>query len=166
MLGLLVTLIYINISIRELPFGIIKASFGIYLGWICIATIANVTTLLVNAGWNGFNISQEVWTIIMILTGTVIIAITIYRLRNPFVGFSFPSIGQFFLSLLAGLVLFLALFVLYQALEKFEASRVIPAIGGILPLFTLGLVYFLSSGRETLTVQDFIAFALLVLGSF
>lgn len=88
MLGLLVTLIYINISIRELQFGIIKASFGIYLGWICIATIANVTALLVNYNWSGFNISQETWTIIMIFIGTLIIARTIYRLKNPFVGLS------------------------------------------------------------------------------
>jgi hypothetical protein len=88
MLGLLTTLIYINISIRELPFGIIKATFGIYLGWICIATIANVTALLVNANWNGFNISQETWTIIMIFVGTLIIALTIYRLENPFIGLS------------------------------------------------------------------------------
>lgn len=88
MLGLLITLIYINISIRELPIGIIKASFGIYLGWICIATIANVTTLLVNAGWNGFKFSHEAWTIIMIFIGTIITAMTIYRLVNPFIGLS------------------------------------------------------------------------------
>lgn len=36
------------------------------LGWICIATIANVTALLVNYNWNGFGISEEPWTIIMI----------------------------------------------------------------------------------------------------
>jgi len=88
MTGLLVALIYINISIRELPFGIIKASFGIYLGWICIASIANVTALLVGANWNGFNISQEIWAIIMILTGMLIVALTIYNLKNPFIGLS------------------------------------------------------------------------------
>jgi hypothetical protein len=86
MMGLLVTLIVINISIRELPFGIIKATFGIYLGWICIATIANVTALLVNSNWSGFNIPQETWTIIMIVIGTVLIGLTIYRLKNPFIG--------------------------------------------------------------------------------
>jgi hypothetical protein len=88
MLGLLISLIYINISIRDLPFGIIKASFGIYLGWICIATIANVTALLVNYNWNGFNISRETWTIIMIFTGALIVALTIFRLKNPFTGLS------------------------------------------------------------------------------
>ena len=86
MLGLLVTLILINISIRELPFGIIKATFGIYLGWICIATIANVTALLVNLNWNGFNIPQETWTIIMIFIGTLLVTLTIYGQKNPFIG--------------------------------------------------------------------------------
>jgi hypothetical protein len=88
MVGLLITLIYINLYIKELPFGLIKAAFGIYLGWICIATIANVTALLVNAGWNGFGISQEVWTIVMVSVGTLLAALTLYRLGNPFLGLS------------------------------------------------------------------------------
>ncbi len=88
MAGLLVTLIYINIQIRDLPFGIIKASFGVYLGWICIATIANVTALLVDINWNGLGISETAWTIIMITTGTILVILTLYRLQNPFIGLS------------------------------------------------------------------------------
>jgi len=86
MAGLLITLIYIGLTINKLPFGIIKASFGIYLGWICIVTIANVTALLVSYGWNGFNVSQEAWAIIMILAGTLIVSFTLLQLRNPFIG--------------------------------------------------------------------------------
>lgn len=88
MLGLLVSLVWINIFIKDMPFGFFKAAFGIYLGWICIATIANVTALLVTAGWGGFGISEETWTIIMILVGTLVVALTIWRLDNPFIGFS------------------------------------------------------------------------------
>jgi len=88
MLGLLISLIYINLYIKELPFGFIKAAFGIYLGWICIATIANVTALLVNSGWNRFGISEETWTIVMISIGALITALTVYRLLNPFIGLS------------------------------------------------------------------------------
>lgn len=88
MLGMLVTLIYINIIIKDLPLGLIKASFGIYLGWICIATIANVTALLVHYNWNGFGISEEAWTIIMIAVGALIVSLTLYRLDNPFIGLS------------------------------------------------------------------------------
>lgn len=86
MVSLLLTLIMINVNIRDIPFNLIKSAFGIYLGWICIATIANVTALLVHYGWNGFGISQEAWTIIMIATGTLIVTLTIFRLLNPFIG--------------------------------------------------------------------------------
>jgi hypothetical protein len=88
MVGILLALIHINVWIKDLPFGIIKASFGIYLGWICIATIANVTAILVHYNWNGFGISEKTWTIIMICIGTLIAMVSIYRLRNPFVGLS------------------------------------------------------------------------------
>jgi len=88
MVCVLISLIYINIAIRHLPLGIIKAAFGIYLGWICIATIANVTALLVSYNWVGFGLSQETWTIIMIAIGALIVALTIYRISNPFIGLS------------------------------------------------------------------------------
>ena len=88
MIGLLVTLIMINLQLRDLPLGLLKAAFGIYLGWICIATIANVTALLVDAGWGGMGIPQHVWTIILIATGTLIVSITILRINNPFIGLS------------------------------------------------------------------------------
>ena len=88
MVSLLVSLIYINMAIEHLPLGIIKAAFGVYLGWISIATIANVTALLVNYKWNGFGVSHETWTIIMIAIGALIVALTIYRISNPFIGLS------------------------------------------------------------------------------
>ncbi len=86
MIGLLITLIFINILVSDQPQGIIKAAFGIYLGWICIATIANVTALLVHYKWNAFGISEETWAIIMILAGTIITGLAVYKYRNPYIG--------------------------------------------------------------------------------
>lgn len=86
MLLLLVTLIMINTRISGSSQGLIKASFGVYLGWICIATIANVTALLVAYHWNGFGISDVAWTIIMIAAGTVIVSLSIMNFRNPYIG--------------------------------------------------------------------------------
>jgi hypothetical protein len=88
MLGLLGTLIFINLRLTGQPNGIIKAAFGIYLGWICIATIANFTALLVHYKWNGFGISQEMWTILMIVAGMVIAGLAVSRFKNPFIAFS------------------------------------------------------------------------------
>lgn len=81
----------------------------------------------------------------------------------PFVGFVRPDFRQTVLSLLAGGLSVFAGYFLYLALERFEASRVIPAIGGILPLFTLGIVY-ISTGKGP-APESLAAFFLLVLGS-
>lgn len=85
MLGLLGSLIFINLSLKGAAPGITKAVFGIYLGWICIATIANVTALLVDYNWQAFGISHEIWTIALILVGAAITSLAIYRLNNLFI---------------------------------------------------------------------------------
>lgn len=86
MLALLVTLIIMNLNIINIKPGIVKASFGVYLGWICIATIANVTSLLVYYKWNGFSIPDETWTIIMISAGAVIATLSVINMNNPYIG--------------------------------------------------------------------------------
>ena len=86
MIGLLVSLIFLNIQIKDQPYNLVKAAFGIYLGWICIATIANVTAVLVSINWGGFGISEQAWTIIMIAAGTIIVILALLRLNNPYMG--------------------------------------------------------------------------------
>ena len=49
--------------------------FSIYLGWITVATIANTTQLLYFLDWNGWGISPEIWTVIMLAAGVVISAL-------------------------------------------------------------------------------------------
>ena len=51
----------------------VQVPFSIYLGWITVATIANVTDLLWSLGWNGFGLSAEAWFLLM-LGATIIIA--------------------------------------------------------------------------------------------
>lgn len=55
--------------------------FVIYSGWVTVASIANVSSYLVKIDWNGFGISAEVWTIIMIAIATIINIIIIFK-RN------------------------------------------------------------------------------------
>jgi len=88
MLGLLVVLIYINARIQTSSSVFFNIAFGIYLGWICIATIANLTALLVHYNWGGWGISHETWAIIMIVAGTAITILAITRLDNPYIGFA------------------------------------------------------------------------------
>lgn len=46
--------------------------FSVYLGWITIATIANVTALLVNINWNTWGLSEQFWAVAVIIVGIVI----------------------------------------------------------------------------------------------
>ena len=45
---------------------ITDGSLGLYLGWVAIATAANITALLVAVGFTGFGIPAEVWALIVI----------------------------------------------------------------------------------------------------
>jgi len=60
----------------------LRIPFGLYFGWITVATIANITVLLVQLGWNGFGITPEVWTAIIIAVGALIATSTMYSVRN------------------------------------------------------------------------------------
>jgi hypothetical protein len=48
---------------------LVHLPFSIYLGWVSVATIANVTSVLDYLNWGGWGISPEIWTVIMLLTG-------------------------------------------------------------------------------------------------
>ena len=50
----------------------VNIPFGIYMGWITVATIVNVTVVLFNLGWTGWGISPETWTMFLLVVGTVI----------------------------------------------------------------------------------------------
>lgn len=60
----------------------IVAPFSVYFGWITVATIANITVLLVSIGWNGFGIADFVWTSITLLVGALIGIVRMRRDRN------------------------------------------------------------------------------------
>lgn len=88
MLVILITLIAIYLQIRKVrnPNGAQKlfflAPFSIYLGWISVATIANITVLLVSIGWNGFGIAPQVWTSLVIAVAAILALIFLFKYRD------------------------------------------------------------------------------------
>ena len=46
--------------------------FSIYLGWITVATVANITDWLYLVEWNGFGISAPVWAVIMLAVASLL----------------------------------------------------------------------------------------------
>jgi len=79
MLGLLTSLI---LAYRRLDIGratvdikerlMIHLPFSVYLGWISIATIANISVALTAIGWDGFGIEASTWAILIIIVALVL----------------------------------------------------------------------------------------------
>ncbi len=79
MIGILLTLIKIylnlNIGLEDISTKdkiLVHLPFSVYFGWISIATIANTTVLLVATGWDGFGISEPIWTIIVLIIALIL----------------------------------------------------------------------------------------------
>ncbi len=58
--------------------------FSVYLGWITIATIANVSALLVDINWNTFGLGEQFWTVLVIVVGIAIALSTLFIRRDTF----------------------------------------------------------------------------------
>lgn len=89
MLGFLATLLRLNETTgvgksktSKLEKGISHWPLGIYQGWITVATIANVTALLVGNGWRGGGLSEAFWAILMIITGAAVAVFILFRQNN------------------------------------------------------------------------------------
>ena len=52
----------------------VRVPFSIYLGWITVATIANLTSVLYFLNWSGWGISPEAWTVVMLAAAGLIAA--------------------------------------------------------------------------------------------
>ncbi len=51
---------------------LVNLPFSVYLGWITVATIANVTDLLSYLNWDGWGLPPEAWAIVMLVAATAI----------------------------------------------------------------------------------------------
>ncbi len=82
---LMLALLYCLIKIADLSHDmslnvseklLIKIPFGVYFGWITVATIANITAFLVSIGWKDFIFPDYIWMIIVLF---VWVGISIWR---------------------------------------------------------------------------------------
>jgi len=59
-----------------------QVPFSIYLGWITVATIANVTSVLVWVGVEPYTSSAVVWTVVVIFVATLITSLMLITRRD------------------------------------------------------------------------------------
>ncbi len=60
----------------------VRVPFSIYLGWITVATAANVTSLLDYLKWDGFGIAPEIWMGIVLAAVLVIATLMAFTRRD------------------------------------------------------------------------------------
>ena len=88
MLALLATLIisYLRLDVgraraRTAELWSVDIPFGVYLGWVSVATIANISSFLDFISWDGWGIDPQAWTVIMLAVASVL-GLLMARLRR------------------------------------------------------------------------------------
>ncbi|MEK3899497.1 MULTISPECIES: tryptophan-rich sensory protein [unclassified Paenibacillus] len=61
---------------------LVKLPFSLYLGWISVATIVNVSVVLVKNDWGGFGLSGILWAVIMLCVGAVLAVLVSFPYRD------------------------------------------------------------------------------------
>lgn len=92
MVGILATLIaiYSRLNIGKLNPALswkdkllYQLPFSLYLGWISVATIANIASVANHYGWDGFGIAEPIWSAIMMLVAVVVVGIVLINRQDP-----------------------------------------------------------------------------------
>lgn len=85
MLGLLGTLVLIHRRLRPtrraggLARWVVALPFSVYLGWITVATIANISQMLYRAGYRGQPLGEETWALLVLAVGVGVATIMLLR---------------------------------------------------------------------------------------
>lgn len=76
LLGLLIAS-YLRLDVNRVPvsraeYWSVDVLFSVYLGWITVATVANITDWLYLVGWDGFGIPAQTWAVIMLAVASLL----------------------------------------------------------------------------------------------
>jgi len=138
MVVILFSLAAISILVKHLK-GLTKIAFGVYFGWITIATIANITIYLVSI--NGYtNVAMNLQTVLILFIGMLIASVTLYRQNDLFYG---------------AVIVWAYLGIYMKHVDPFEFDRGYPSIIdtslisiGII-LVVMGLTFYLNHKKKT-----------------
>ena len=61
---------------------LVYVTFSIFLGWITVATVANVGQVLTSYGWSGWGLTGETWGIVALIAAGLIAATVTAGLRG------------------------------------------------------------------------------------
>ena len=61
-----------HVAVSRLEYWSVDVLFSVYLGWITVATVANISDWLYSIGWNAFGISAQAWAVIMLFVASLL----------------------------------------------------------------------------------------------
>jgi len=82
------------VRIQEGKRWLLPLSFGIYTGWLFIATVVNIAAALVKLKWNGFGIANDIWAMIILIVSVLLIILVLLKIRNA--AFPLPVAWAYF----------------------------------------------------------------------
>lgn len=95
--GFLITLSLICLKLRKIHEKnrfLLPLAFGLYTGWLMIATVVNISASLVKMQWNGFGISQEILAVITLIIAIILVFLVLQSNKN--VVFPLPIAWAYF----------------------------------------------------------------------
>jgi len=84
-LGFVITLALISVKLLKIREGkrwLLPVSFGLYGGWLFIATVVNTAAALIKVKWSGFGLAQENWGCIMLVVAILLVIGVLLKIRN------------------------------------------------------------------------------------
>ena len=132
------------------------------MNWLIITLVAyllNAVAAVIDKTMLKKNVLSPIsYTFSIAVLGGVLMLLVI-----PF-GFGIPNILTLIVSLIAGAAFVWALILMFKALEKDDATRVAPMIGGLVPIFVFIFAWYVL--EESLTSNQYFAFIFLIIGTF
>lgn len=61
---------------------LLPVTFGLYTGWLFIATVVNIAAWLVKIEWSGFGISAGIWSVFILLVAVVLTVGVLLETKN------------------------------------------------------------------------------------
>lgn len=131
-LSLLIIYLRLNIGRSNAPKMeryLIHLPISVYLGWLTVATIANVTAVLVTLDVGGLVLGEVLWTVLVIIVAMIITLLVIYQRQDvgyslviiwALIGIIIKQYGSFQMIVLTASVAaaIIAVFLLYKGVQR------------------------------------------------
>lgn len=82
------------IKIQDKKRWLLPLTFGLYTGWLFIATVVNTAAALVKLKWNGFGFTNETWAITILIIAIFLVIFVLSKNRNA--AFPLPVAWAYF----------------------------------------------------------------------